>query len=253
MDFLNLNSELQTAIRIAKSLAREYGNAKYTPAHLLKAMLHKEVGLGAFITSIGKDTSYVEEWAEIRMEECEKLSGVGEVEPDSRIPKVFEEADNVRLKLGLLEITPICTLAALARPEIGFSVDQLKSFPIRENDVLGCFMDGTGAQKANTAKMESLTKEAANIAAGKSTANLRKYCVNKTDEAREGKLHAIVCRDSEIRQMEEIIGRCGKPNVMITGDSGVGKTALAEGLAFDIVNGNVPSFLENTEVWQLDS
>ncbi len=253
MDFLNLNSELQTAIRIAKSLAREYGNAKYTPAHLLKAMLHKEVGLASFVDSIGKDSAYVEEWAEIRMEECDKLSGVGEVEPDSKISSVFEEADNVRLKLGLLEISPICTLAALARPEVGFTVDQLKSFPIRENDVLGYFLEGSGSQKANNAKMESLSKEAANIAAGKSTANLQKYCVNKTDAAREGKLHAIVCRDNELRQMEEILGRRGKPNVMVTGDSGVGKTALVEGLAFDIVNGKVPSFLENTEVWELDS
>ena len=69
MDFLNLNSELQTAVRIAKSFAREYGNAKYSPAHLLKAMLHKEVGLADFVLSIGKDVSYLEEWAEIRMEE----------------------------------------------------------------------------------------------------------------------------------------------------------------------------------------
>lgn len=253
MDFLNLNSDMQTAIRIAKSLAREYGNAKYYPAHLLKAMLHKEVGLAPFLVSIGKDVPYVEEWSEIRMEECEKLSGAGEIEPDSKISSVFEEADNVRLKLGLLEISPICTLAALARPGIGFTVDELKSFPVRENDVMGYFLEGDGKQKANSAKMESLTKEAANIAAGKSTANLQKYCVNKTDEAREGKLHAIVCRDNELRQMEEILGRRGKPNVMITGDSGVGKTALAEGLAFDIVNGKVPSFLENTEVWELDS
>lgn len=253
MDFLNLNSDMQTAIRIAKSLAREYGNAKYFPAHLLKAMLHKEVGLAPFLVSIGKDVPYVEEWAEIRMEECEKLSGAGDIEPDSKISSVFEEADNVRLKLGLLEISPICTLAALARPGIGFTVDELKSFPVRENDVMGYFLEGDGKQKANSAKMESLSKEAANIAAGKSTANLQKYCVNKTDEAREGKLHAIVCRDNELRQMEEILGRRGKPNVMITGDSGVGKTALAEGLAFDIVNGKVPSFLENTEVWELDS
>lgn len=253
MDFLNLNSDMQTAIRIAKSLAREYGNAKYYPAHLLKAMLHKEVGLAPFLVSIGKDVPYVEEWSEIRMEECEKLSGAGEIEPDSKISSVFEEADNVRLKLGLLEISPICTLVALARPGIGFTVDELKSFPVRENDVMGYFLEGDGKQKANSAKMESLTKEAANIAAGKSTANLQKYCVNKTDEAREGKLHAIVCRDNELRQMEEILGRRGKPNVMITGDSGVGKTALAEGLAFDIVNGKVPSFLENTEVWELDS
>ncbi len=250
MDFLNLNSELQTAIRIAKSLAREYGNSKYTPSHLLKAMLHKEVGLGNFVLSIGKDLPYLEEWAEIRMEECEKLSGVSEIEPDSKVAKVFEEADNVRLKLGLLEINPICTLCALCRPEVGFTVDQLKSFPIREKDVLDCFA-GDNANKNFTANVESISGD--NMSAPASKANLQKYCICKTDEARDGKLHAIVCRDNEIRQMMEILGRRSKPNVMVTGDSGVGKTALAEGLAFNIVNGNVPTFLENTEVWELDS
>lgn len=252
MDFLNLNADLQTAIRIAKSLAREYGNAKYAPAHLLKAMFHREVGLAPFVTSIGKDVAYVEEWAEIRMEECEKLSGVGEIEPSDKVAKVFEEADNVRLKLGLLEITPICVLCAISRPEIGFTADELKSFPIREKDILDYFLEGDSAAKKNGAKMDSFAA-GVNAPVAKSTSNLQKYCINKTDEAREGKLHAIVCRDNEIRQMEEILARRGKPNVMITGDSGVGKTALAEGLAYDIVNGNVPSFLENTEVWQLDS
>lgn len=249
MDFINLNSELHTAIRIAKSLAREYGNAKYTPAHLLKAMLHKEVGLSDFVLSIGKDLPYLEEWAEIRMEECEKLSGVTEIEPDSKVAKVFEEADNVRLKLGLLEINPICTLCALSRPEVGFSTDQLKSFPIREKDVLDCFTGDEKIQNFNNT-VQSLTL---NEGVAPSKANLQKYCVNKTEEARNGKLHNIVCRDSEIRQMMEILGRRSKPNVMIIGDSGVGKTALAEGLALDITEGNVPSFLENTEVWELDS
>ena len=253
MDFLNLNSELQTAVSIAKSFAREYGNAKYAPAHLLKAMLHKEVGLADFVLSIGKDVSYLEEWAEIRMEECEKLGGVAEIEPDSKVYKVFEEADNVRLKLGLLEINPICALCALSRPEVGFSADQLKSFPIREKDIWDCFIGENGNKKANAnvnIPMSSFDGGASDAPASK--ANLEKYCVCKTNEARDGKLHSIVSRDNEIRQMMEILGRRSKPNVMVTGDSGVGKTALVEGLAYNIVNGNVPTFLENTEIWELD-
>lgn len=251
MDFINLNGEMHTAIRIAKSLAREYGNAVYTSAHLLKAMLHKEVGLASFLQSIGKDVPYIDEWAEIRMEECEKLSGVGEINPDERVSKVFAEADNVRLKLGLLEINPICTLCALCRPEVGFTVDQLKSFPLREKDVLDCFLDENKMQRKSVSSSDapSLFGDA-DAAASKS--NLEKYCINKTDEARDGKLHAIVCRDKEIREMMSILGRRSKPNVMIIGDAGVGKTALADGIAFDIVNDNVPTFLENTEVWELD-
>ncbi|MCQ2189350.1 MAG: ATP-dependent Clp protease ATP-binding subunit [Paludibacteraceae bacterium] len=249
MEFLNLNCEMQTAIRIAKSLAREYGNASYAPAHLLKAMLHREVGLSSFVLAIGKDEAYIEEWAEIHMEESEKYSGVTEIGPDSKVTKVLEEADNVRLKLGLLEITPICVLCAISRPETGFSADQLKSFPIREKDVLECFL-GENGNKKDGADLMKIPLDVAHATPSKT--NLQKYCVCKTDEAKNGTLHAIVCRESEVGQMMEILGRHSKPNVMVVGDSGVGKTALVDGLAFNIVNGKVPSFLENTEIWELD-
>lgn len=247
MDFLNLDESLHTAIRISKSIAREYGNAVYTPSHLLKALLHKEVGLSAFVESIGKDVAYLGEWAEVHIEACEKLSGVVEIEADERIPSVFEEADNVRLKLGLLQINPICVLCALAKPEVGFTADQLKSFPIREKEVLDLFLAGD-VQKPHL--RNSIAGEQFDGALP--LTNLLKFCIDKTAEAREGKLHPIVCRDREIRQMTEILGRRTKPNVMIIGDAGVGKTAMAEGLAFDIVNEKVPSFLADTSVWELD-
>lgn len=250
MNIQNLNSELQTAVNIAKSFARENGNAKYTPAHLLKAMLHKEVGLTSFVLSIGKDVDYLEEWAEIRMEECEKLSGVTEVEADSKVFRVFDEADNVRLKLGLLEITPICALCAMARPEVGFTTDQLKSFPIREMDIWSCYTGEDGDISSDFEFNDPLYDDIFGMSDSKS--NLEKYCVCKTQMAKDGKLHSIISRDNELRQMMEILGRRSKPNVMVTGDSGVGKTALVEGLAYNIVNGNVPSFLENTDIWELD-
>lgn len=247
MDFLNLDESVQTGIRIAKSLVREYGNATYTPAHLLKALLHKEVGLASFIESIGKDPLYLDEWAEVHIEMSEKLSGVTEIEPDGRIPVLFEEADNVRLKLGLLQINPICVLCAIAKPEVAFSADQLKSFPIREKDILDVFLQGgTIPQQVSQAMAPFVESSTVPLT------HLTKYCINKTAEAREGKVHPVVCRDKEMRHMTEILGRKGKPNVMIIGDSGVGKTAMVEGLACGIVEGNVPSFLLETDIWELD-
>ncbi|MDR3326928.1 MAG: ATP-dependent Clp protease ATP-binding subunit, partial [Prevotellaceae bacterium] len=114
MDFLNLNETVKTALRIAQSIAREYNNDKYTPAHLLKALLHKETGLRGFLQSMDKDVPYFEEWAEMRIDDCPKVGQVADIVPDEKMPQVIEEADNVRLKLGLLEINPICVLAALA-------------------------------------------------------------------------------------------------------------------------------------------
>ena len=83
--------------------------------------------------------------------------------------------------------------------------------------------------------------------------NLMKYCVDETAQAPESKIHPIVSRDKETRQMMEILGRHSKPNVMITGDSGVGKTALVDGLAHDIINGKVPPYLAGTVVYELDT
>ncbi|KGN75102.1 ATPase AAA [Porphyromonas macacae] len=247
MDFLNLDESVQTAIRISKSLAREYGNASYTAGHLLKAMLHKDVGLSAFVESIDKDPAYLDEWAEIHIEECEKLSGVTDIEADSRIPAVFEEADNVRLKLGLLQINSICVLCAIAKPEVAFSADQLKSFPIREKEILDLFLQGGTIPRQVSQAMMPFTEST-----GTPLTHLLKYCIDKTAEAREGKIHSVVCRDKEMRQMIEILGRRSKPNVMIIGDSGVGKTAMVEGLAYHIISGDIPSFLLDTTIWELD-
>jgi ATP-dependent Clp protease ATP-binding subunit ClpA len=106
MDFLNLNESVKTAIGIAKSIAREYGNEMYTPAHLLKALLHREVGLQSFVRYLGKDISYFEEWAEIRINDCPKVGAPADINGDEKIPVVFESADDVRLKLGLLGLNP---------------------------------------------------------------------------------------------------------------------------------------------------
>ncbi len=245
-NFLHLNESVQTAVRIAQSLAREYGNEHFTPAHLLKAILHKEVGLQSFITFLGKDLSYFEEWADVRIDECPRTGSPAEIRGDEKVSNVFEEADNVRLKLGLLEINPVCVLTAIAKPGVGFSSDQLKSFPIREKDIMDIYMDGASMMSTIVPDMHE-TPEAKGMAA------LHKYCLDKTALALDLKIGDVIDREKEIRMMIEILGRHSKPNVMITGDAGVGKTALVDGLAYRIINKDVPSYLEGTTVYELDT
>jgi len=251
MDFINLNESVRTAIRIAQSIAREYYNAHYGAPHLLKAFMHKEVGLKPFIQSLDKDLDYFEEWAEMRIEDYPKAGVVADIQPDDNIPVVFEESDNVRLKLGLLEINPICVLAAMARPNIAFTTDQLKSFPIRENEIFDLYVSGKETQRATGIVNSSFVTSEDNGAMP--LVNLMKYCIDKTALAEDLKIHSIVSRDKETRQMMEILGRHSKPNVMIIGDSGVGKTALVDGLAHDIINKNVPSYLDGAVVYELDT
>lgn len=248
-DFINyLNESVKIAIRIAKSIAREYANDCYTPSHLLKAFMHKEIGLHGFIQSLGKDVGYIEDWAEVRIEEVPRSGKTSEITADKQIAHVFEEADMVRLKLGLLEINPICVLAALVKPGTAYSITQLKSFPIKEEEILSSVVDSQDIVHDIAADIPALEKEN-----GTATAALYKYCIDKTSEIRENDMHEIVCRENETRMMIETLGRKGKPNVLITGDSGVGKTAIVEGLARAIVHDKVPSFLKGAVILELDT
>lgn len=249
LNTITQNDAVKTALNIAQSLARENANKAYTPSHLLKALLHKEVGLREFILSMGKDMGYLEEWADIRIEECDKSTSLSVITPSASIHAVMEEADNVRIKLGLFDINPICVLVALLKPGVGFSSDQLKSFPIIEREILELYTDMGGKP---TATADSFNQQDITGITSENSA-LYKYCTNVTEAVRGGKIHKVVNRSKETRMMMEVLGSRSKPNVLIVGDAGVGKTALVNGLAWDIVHSKVPSFLENSTLFELDN
>lgn len=252
MDFLNINETVQSVIRISKGVAREYSNASYAPPHLLFALMHKEIGLQSFVESLGKDADYLREWAEVRIEDYPKVSGAGDVTPGPKVNELFEQADNVRIKWGLLEVNPLCLLAAIATPEAGFSADELRSFPIREREIHDLFMSGMGNVRKSV-NMQTDPSGGEDPLWGAGTGNLDKYCTDKTALVADKKVFPIVCRDRETRMMMEILGRLGKPNVLIIGDAGVGKTAMVDGLACSIVEGTVPQYLKDMTVYELDT
>ncbi|HWW41004.1 AAA family ATPase, partial [Pedobacter sp.] len=249
MSLTNISESVKTAIRIAQSLAKEYHNPEFSPAHLLKGLMHKEVGLRTFLSSIGKDEEYISEWAEVRIDELDKTASAPEdVKGSAEISKVFEEADLVRIKLGLDLITPVCVLTALCKPTIGFQPDQLKSFPIKEKELLDLYIKDEEIQHAvSPASSDKGTGKASGAAS-----SLHKYCIDRIALAREGKTDPIIGRDKEARMIMEILCRRTKPNVIITGDAGVGKTALVDGFAQDIIADNVPDLLKNVQLFELD-
>lgn len=244
--FINLDDSVKIALNIAQAVARENANEYYTPSHLLKALLHKEVGLRDFVLSIGKDLGYLEEWADVHIEQCPKSTQLSEIKPSEKIDSLFRAADDVRIELGLFDINPICVLAALTKPGVAYSSDQLKSFPILEKDIRSIYYNNEPSGNSPVPMTES------SVPVSNPSSFLTKYCMELTAAAMNS-LHPVINRDRENRMIMEILGSRTKSNVLIVGDAGVGKTALVYGLAWDIVNHKVPSFLEGARIFELDN
>lgn len=244
--------ELQNALRLASMLAKENRHATYSPAHLMRGLLYNEIGLAAFFTTLKEevDVHYLRDWADIRIELYPKSSYVPEEPtPDFKAQSVMEVADMMAIKLSEDLISPISVFIALCRPDVGFSADQLKSFPLTEKQLLEGLMQ---VVQANPTAKEDKGGATPIGKKPESSSYLGKYCIDKTAIAREGKLDPIVGRDKEIRMVVEVLCRRSKPNVILTGEPGVGKTALVDGLAQNIILGKVPHILENALLLELD-
>lgn len=251
MNTHSLSESTKTCVQITQAFAKEFHAEKYGVAHLLRGLLHKDSGLYSFLNGLGKDIGYMIEWAEIRMEEYPKVAAVPEfVVADQKARSVIEEADNIRLKLGLDDIEPVCLLAALVKPNIGFTTDQLKSFPLKEKEILDLYINDM--EVASSLGVDNVLGSTKSSGSKSSAGNLLKYCVDKLSLAKEGKLDRIIGRDKETRMMLEILGRRSKPNVIIIGEPGVGKTALIEGFANALNDGTVPVHLKEAALFELD-
>ena len=249
MSVLVTNETIKEVFHIAESVARENYNNQYGASHLLQALLHNNFGLKDFLLNIDKDPGYIYEWAEVRIEELPKTAHLpDDISKDEKVNVILEEADDIRLKLGLDEISPLCILAAIAKPNVAYTVQELKSFPLREHEILNFFR---GEDKKVNIQENHLT--------GNSTPNknsfpaINSYCIDKTQQANQGKLDNIIGRDKELRMLIEILCRRTKPNVIIVGEPGVGKTALLEGFAIEINKGNVPEMLKEATLLELDT
>ena len=244
---LNLSDQTKSAIQIAQAYAKEYQNAEFTPGHLLLALLHKDVGLRELLGSLGQDIPYIQEWAEVRIENLSKNTHIPESPPGSaKVSVAIEEADLIRLKLNEEDISPLALLASLCRPNIAFTKDQLKTFPLTPNELLATAVAEEAIQEAITSSGSSSNSKP------KSNKALLKFCNDKTALAQEGKIDPIIGRDRETRMMVEILGRRTKPNVLIVGEPGVGKTAMVDGFALDIINQKVPGHLSSSVLFELD-
>ncbi len=251
---LLLPDVIQNAVHVAKALARDYRNERYSAAHLLRALLQPEAPGASLLEALRKDVAFLREWAEVRIEGLPRLPfSPTELSGDESVTRVLEEANLMRIRLGLDQLHVICVLAALSKPNVGFLPEQLRSLPLQEDDLLASFLRELAPVKPTEAAAVPAAGAGGNLLAGVSpTSVLHKYCRDKTALAREGRFDPIIGRERELRLIMEILGRRSKPNVILTGDPGVGKTALIDGLAQQLVAGAVPYWLTGAVLLELD-
>lgn len=245
---------VKRAIQIAQALSKEYQNELFGPAHLLMGLLHNEVGLGSWLAATGQDVPYLREWAEVRLEASPKASRLSPNPPgDEQVKTAMELADLVAMQLGKPQTDPVCVLIALLKPGVAFSAEQLRSLPLSQADLMQAALADSDVETAVSPTGEQQGhKSTGPVAAGASGQALLRYCVDKTAMAADGRLDPILGRDREVRMMTETLGRRTKPNVILVGEPGVGKTALADGFALNIVAGQVPAHLQNARLLELD-
>ncbi len=228
---------------IAQSFANDNKSPKIEPAHLLRALLHKSAGLVDFIeNTLDEDYYYLVDWADMRMQQCEKspyaMKGI-ELSHDAQ--NVVKEAIEISEKYGLDEINGACLLASLATPGIGFTYEQLKTFPLQADKILKTLQGDGPAPKKQPTYINNMSSAA--------DTGSSDYCIMMMDELPETE---VIGFDAEILSLIEVLARKDRANVLIVGETGVGKTSLIYGILQRLRDKKVPASLENLQPIELD-
>ncbi|MDE6727820.1 MAG: ATP-dependent chaperone ClpB [Oscillospiraceae bacterium] len=233
------------AVQSAQDIALSYQNNCVEQMHLLYALLNDEGGLiPQVVTKMGIDAAGFRAASLKFIEGISRVSGSGReagkiyVSPD--LDKALAEAEKIaeRMKDEYVSVEHLL-LALVEKPDSGVA-SMLKSFGVDKNKLLAVLQDIRGNQRVTSQNPE----ETYDV--------LKKYGQDLVELARQNKLDPVIGRDSEIRSVIRILSRKTKNNPCLIGEPGVGKTAIAEGLALRIVRGDVPSNLKDRKLFSLD-
>ena len=240
MDMRKFTEKSVTALQEAQSVAKEYGNQEIGQVHLFYALITADEGLiPQLLKKMEIDLEGLRSAAQGEIARCVKVSGA-EQYLSSALAEALDAAEKQAAKMGDSYVSVEHLFFGLTEKPDAAIKRLLKQFSIEQNAFMQAVASVRGNQRVNSENPEDTYDV------------LNKYGTDLVEKARQHKIDPVIGRDEEIRNVIRILSRKTKNNPVLIGEAGVGKTAIAEGLALRIMKGDVPDSLKNRTVFSLD-